>query len=69
MERFLIGSAVVLFIFGMLFLLKPNIIKKFSYFLNKIVFSLEDRMFAAPIISGSMLLMLSIVVFSLAAKH
>lgn len=68
MDRFLIGSALVLFIFGILLLLKPDIVKKFSDFLNKSIFPVEDKMRASHIVSGIMLVVLSIIVFYLATK-
>lgn len=68
MDRFLIGSAIVLFIFGILLLLKPDIVKKFSDFLNKSILPVEDKMRSSHNISGIILLILGIIVFYLATK-
>lgn len=68
MDRFLIGSAILLFIFGILLLLKPEMVKKFSDFLNKSIFPVEDKMRASHIVSGVILLVLSVIVFYLATK-
>ena len=68
MDKFLIGSAMILLIFGGLLLIKPDIVKKFSDFLNKSVFPVEDKMRASNIVSGAILLVLSVVVFYLAVK-
>jgi hypothetical protein len=68
MDKFLIGSALLLFIFGVLLLVKPDIVKKFSDLLNKSVFPVEDKMRASHVMSGITLLILSIVVFYLANK-
>ncbi|MBI5124004.1 MAG: hypothetical protein HZA72_01135 [Candidatus Omnitrophica bacterium] len=68
MDKFLIGSAIILFVFGMLLLVKPDIVKKLSDFLNKSLFPVEDRMRASHTISGAILLILGIIVFYLALK-
>ncbi len=69
MDRFLVGAAMMLFIFGALLLLKPDIVKKFSDFLNKNVLPVEDKMRTAHTVSGVILLILGAIVFYLAVKH
>lgn len=68
MDRFLIGAAILLFIFGALLLFKPDIVKKISDFLNKSLFPVEDKMRASNIVSGVILIILSVVVYYLATK-
>ena len=68
MDKFLIVSAIVLFIFGVLLLLKPDAVKKLSDFLNKNVFPVEDKMRASNVISGIILVTFSIIVAYLALK-
>lgn len=64
----MIGSAIALFVFGALLLLKPQAVIKFSDFLNKIILPLEDKMRKANILSGIILITLSLAVFYLALK-
>lgn len=68
MHIFLTCSAIALFIFGIILLLKPDLIKKFSDFLNKSILPLEDRMRASNMIGGAVLIILSVIIFYLAAK-
>jgi len=68
MDKFLMGSAIVLLVFGILLLLKPDVVKRFSDFLNKSILPVEDKMRTAHVVSGVMLLILSAVVFYLSAK-
>jgi hypothetical protein len=69
MDKFLIGTAIILFIFGILLLFKPNLVKKISDFLNKSIFPVDDTMRTAHKVSGVILLILSAVVFYLATKR
>ena len=68
MDLFLIGSAVVLLIFGGLLLLAPNTVKKLSDFLNKSILPIEDKMRAAHAVSGIILVVLSVIVFYIALR-
>ena len=68
MDRFLIGSASVLLIFGALLLFKPDIVKKISDWLNKSLFPVEDKMRSSNVVSGILLLMLGVIVMYLATK-
>ena len=68
MSIFLVASAAVLFIFGVLLLLFPSMLKKVSGFLNKVILSVEDKMHAHNTLGGAVLLALSIVIFYMAAK-
>ena len=69
MDKFLIGSAIVLFIFGALLLFKPNIVKKISDWLNKSLFPVEDKMRSSNIVSGVLLVILGVIVMYLATKR
>ena len=68
MDIFLIGSAIVLLVFGGLLLLAPNMVKKISDFLNKAVLPIEDKMRSAHAVSGIILVVLSVIVFYMALK-
>lgn len=68
MDKFLIGSAIVLFVFGMLLLFKPDIVKKISGWLNKSLILLEDIMLSSNKISGLLLIGLGIVVYYLVIR-
>lgn len=69
MNIFLAGSAVVLFVFGALLLFRPDIEKKISDWLDKVLFPTEDRMRSSNKISGLLLIVLGIVVCFLAMKR
>jgi hypothetical protein len=64
----LIGSAVVLFVFGIIMLFKPDIEKRISDWLDKNLFPTEEKMRSSNKISGLLLIGLSIVVYILAVK-
>lgn len=68
MDKFLIGSAILLFLFGIMLVLKPDLVKKISDFLNRSILPVEDKMRSSNMISGLILLILSAVVFYLAMK-
>ena len=68
MHIVLIGSAIVLFIFGFILLFKPDIEKRISDWLNKTLFPIEDKMRSSNKISGLLLVALGIVVYILAVK-
>ena len=68
MDIFLIGSAIVLLVFGGLLLLAPNMVKKISDFLNTAVLPVEDKMRSAHAVSGIILVVLSVIVFYMALK-
>jgi len=68
MDIFLIGSAIILLIFGGLLLLAPNMVKKVSDFLNTAVLPIEDKMRSAHAVSGIILVVLSVIVFYIALK-
>ena len=63
MERFLILAAVLLFVFGVLLIFAPGVVKKISDFLNKSILSVDEKMRASHSLSGVLLLILSAVVF------
>lgn len=65
MDKFLTGSAVTLFVFGMLLLFKPNIMRKISSWLNKNVVALEDVMLSSNRMSGILLVILSMIILYL----
>lgn len=69
MDKFLIGTAVILFIFGALLLFNPDLVKKISDFLNKSVFPVDDKMRTAHTVGGVILLILGAIVFYLAIKY
>ena len=68
MDIFLIGSAIVLLIFGGLLLLAPGVVKKVSDFLNTAILPIEDKMRSAHAVSGIILVVLSVIVFYIALK-
>ena len=68
MDIFLIGSAVVLFLFGALLLFKPVVVVKISDWLNKSILPIEDKMRSSHSVSGILLVILSVIVLYLAMK-
>ena len=68
MHIVLIGSAIVLFVFGLILLLKPDIEKRISDWLNKNLFPIEDKMRSSNKVSGLLLMVLGTVVYFLATK-
>ena len=68
MDIFLIGSAVILFTFGALLLLKPDIVKKISDWLNRSLFPVEDKMRSSNKLGGMLLIVLGVIVLYLATK-
>jgi len=68
MDIFLIGSAIILLVFGGLLLLAPGMVKKLSDFLNTSILPIEDKMRSAHAISGIILVVLSVIVFYMAIK-
>lgn len=68
MDRFLLGLAIVLFIFGALLLFSPGLVKKISGWLNKSVVLVEDMMLSSNAASGGLLVILSGIVFYLALR-
>ncbi len=68
MDIVLIGSAIILFVFGLILLFKPDIEKRISDWLNRNLFPIEDKMRASNKISGLLLIGLGIVVYYLAIK-
>ena len=64
----LIGSAIVLVVFGIIMLFKPGIEKKISDWLNRSLFPIEDKMRSSNKISGLLLIALGIVIYALAIK-
>ena len=68
MHIVLIGAAVILFVFGVILLFKPDIEKRISDWLNKSLFPIEDKMRSSNKISGLLLVVLGIVVYMLAIK-
>ncbi len=68
MQIALVGAAIMLFLFGLILLFKPNVEKKISDWLNKTMFPIEDKMRSSNRISGFLLIMLGIVVYMLAIK-
>lgn len=64
----LIGSAIVLFVFGVILLFKPDVEKRISDWLNKSLFPVEDKMRASNKISGLLLIALGVVIYLLAVK-
>ncbi len=69
MDIALIGSAIILFVFGVILLFRPDIEKKISDWLNRILFPTEDKMRSSNKISGLLLIVLGIVVYMLAVKR
>ena len=68
MQIALVGAAIMLFLFGLILLFKPNVEKKISDWLNKTMFPIEDKMRSSNRISGFLLIMVGIVVYMLAIK-
>ena len=68
MHIVLIGSAVILFVFGIILLFKPDVEKRISDWLNRTLFPVEDKMRSSNKISGLLLVVLGIVVYILAVK-
>ena len=68
MNILLIASAVVLFVFGLILLFKPDIEKKISDWLNRNMFPIEDKMRSSNKISGLLLVVLGVVIYILATK-
>jgi hypothetical protein len=68
MDTVLIGSAVILFVFGLILLFKPDVEKRISDWLDKNLFPVEDKMRASNKISGFLLIVLGVVVYILAVK-
>ena len=68
MQIVLIGSAIVLFVFGLILLFKPDIEKRISDWLNRNIFPVEDKMRSSNKIGGILLVMLGVVVYILAVK-
>ena len=64
----LVGAAIVLFVFGVILLFKPDIEKKISDWLNRNLLPIEDKMRSSNKISGILLIVLGIVVYVLAVK-
>jgi len=68
MNILLIGSAIILFVFGLILLFKPDIEKRISDWLNRSLFPIEDKMRSSNKISGLLLIALGIVIYILATK-
>jgi hypothetical protein len=68
MSIILIGSAIVLFVFGLILLFKPDVEKKISDWLNRNLFPVEDKMRASNKVSGLLLVALGLIVYILAVK-
>ena len=68
MNIVLIGSAVILFVFGIILLFKPDVEKRISDWLNRNMFPIEDKMRSSNKISGLLLVVLGVVVYMLATK-
>jgi hypothetical protein len=64
----LVGTAVVLCVFGLILLLKPDIEKRMSDWLNRNLFPIEDKMRSSNKVSGLLLIALGAVVYCLAIK-
>lgn len=64
----LIGSAVMLVVFGIILLFKPSVEKGISDWLNRNLFPTEDKMRSSNKISGLLLVALGVVVYILAIK-
>ena len=69
MNIFLSATAIALFIFGFILFFKPDIEKRISDWLNKNLLFIEDRMRASNKISGSLLIVLGVVVYYLSIKN
>jgi uncharacterized membrane protein HdeD (DUF308 family) len=69
MDIVLKASAVILFIFGLILLFKPDIEKKISDWLNKNLFPIEDKMRSSNKLSGILLIILGLVIYFLAVKR
>jgi predicted MFS family arabinose efflux permease len=68
MDIFLIVSAIALLIFGALLVLMPDTVKKISDFLNRSVLPVEDKMRSSNVMSGVILIAVSVIVFYIAMK-
>ena len=68
MNIVLIGFAIVLFVFGIILLFKPNTEKKISDWLNRNLFPVEDKMRSSNKLSGLLLIVLGMVIYMLAIK-
>jgi len=68
MNTVLIGSAVIIFVFGIILLFKPDFEKKISDWLNRNLIPIEDKMRSSNKLSGMLLMLLSIVIYFLAVK-
>jgi hypothetical protein len=68
MHIVLIGSAIILFVFGLILLFKPDVEKRISDWLNRTLFPVEDKMRSSNKIGGLLLIVLGIVVYALAVK-
>jgi len=68
MHIVLIGSAIILFVFGLILLFKPDVEKRISDWLNKSLFPVEDKMRSSNKMSGLLLIALGMVVYILAIK-
>lgn len=68
MDKFLIGAAIILFVFGAMLLFTPAVVKKISDFLNKNILPVENKMCTANIVSGIILVILAIAIYYLASK-
>lgn len=64
----LIGAAIMLFVFGVILLFKPDVEKRISDWLNKSLFPVEDKMRSSNKMSGILLIVLGIIVYYLATK-
>ena len=68
MDIMLIAYAVILVVFGIILLFKPEAERKISDWLNKNLFPIEDKMRSSNKSSGILLIILGIVVYVLAVK-
>lgn len=68
MDKFLLVSAAVLFIFGILLMLRPTIVKRISEHVDKVILRVDDKMHSSHLISGAILVLLGIIVFYLSIK-
>jgi len=59
----------MLFVFGIILLFKPDVEKRISDWLNKILLPIEDMMRSSNKIGGLLLIALGMVVYILAAKR
>lgn len=68
MDKALIGSAILLFVFGLILLFRPDIEKRISDWLNRNLLLIEEKMRASNKISGLLLIVLGMVIYYLAIK-